>query len=311
MYSQISSNKRKSILLMFGFLLVYAVLAYAVSLFFGPAGVYIIGGIAIVMVLVTLFMGDDMAVLVAGGRQIKTKSECPELWRMIENLSITAGIPMPRVYISPDTSPNAFAAGRTLNQAIVCVNQGLLDRLDEQELEGVIAHEISHIRNFDVRLMTYAAVLAGSIALISQILIHGMWFGGSSRDNNGGGVIVLVVAILAAILAPIAATIIQLAISRKREYVADASAAELTRYPQGLASALENISTNMTPTQHKSDAIAHMMIAAPFSAKGKPSKLFATHPPAEDRIARLMDMASNTTHNRRAPVGWTATAPAA
>ena len=159
---------------------------------------------------------------------------------MVENLAITAGLPMPRVYIVPDDSPNAFAAGRTPKQAIVAVTTGLLERLDEEELEGVLAHEMSHIRNYDVRLMTWAAVLAGSIALLAQIFTRALWFGGGDRDRGGGAanIIVLVVVLVSLILAPIAAILIQFAISRRREYVADASAAELTRYPQGLASAL-------------------------------------------------------------------------
>jgi heat shock protein HtpX len=246
MYQQITSNKRKSIALMAGFLLLYAVIASALYYAFGPLGVYIVAGVAVFMVMTSLFMGDDMAVMVGGGRQIKKKEEAPELWRMVENLAITAGLEMPRLYVSPDPSPNAFAAGRSHKQALVCVNQGLLEVLDDQEIQGVLAHEMAHIRNLDVRLMTYAAVLAGSIAMISQLVMHLMWFGGNNRENNNP--LALVAVILTAILAPLAATIIQLAISRKREFVADASGAELTRYPQGLASALAQISGNMKPT---------------------------------------------------------------
>ena len=163
---------------------------------------------------------------------------------MVENLAITAGLPMPRVYIVPDESPNAFAAGRTPKQAIVAVTTGLLERLDEEELEGVLAHEMSHIRNYDVRLMTWAAVLAGSIALLAWIFTRALWFGGGDRDRGGGAATSSSwwSCSLSLILAPIAAFLIQVAISRRREYVADASAAELTRYPQGLASALRVIS---------------------------------------------------------------------
>src|SRR5215218_5249169 len=185
MYEQISSNKRKSILLMGGFLLLYAAIALALNLWIGEAGVFIVAGIAIFMVITSLFWGDDMAVRVSGGRQIHKKEEAPELWRMTENLAIVAGLPMPRLFVSPDPSPNAFAAGRSHKQALVCVNQGLLDVLDDQELEGVIAHEMAHIKNFDVRLMTYAAVLAGSIAMIAQLVTHMMWFGGGGRDREG------------------------------------------------------------------------------------------------------------------------------
>ncbi len=217
---------------------------------------------------------------------------------MVENLAITAGLPMPRVYVVPDDSPNAFAAGRTPKQAIVAVTTGLLERLDEEELEGVLAHELSHIRNYDVRLMTWAAVLAGSIAMLAWIFTRALWFGGGDRDRGGGAnIIVLVVVLVSLILAPIAAVLIQVAISRRREYVADASAAELTRYPQGLASALRAISAETKPSRALGNpAVAHMMIVAPLGARGTTSKLFATHPPPEDRIARLEQMAGGVEH---------------
>lgn len=306
MYKQISSNKRKSLLLMFGFLLIYGVLAWALSLWFGPIAVYIVGGVAIVMVLASLFMGDDMAVKVAGGRQIKDKAEAPELWRLVENLSITAGLPMPRLFISPDPSPNAFAAGRSPQQALICVNKGLLTTLDDMELQGVLAHEMAHIKNLDVRLMTYAAVLAGSIAMISHIVLNGFWFFG---DDDNPSPLALIGVIATAILAPIAATIIQLAISRKREFVADASGAELTRYPAGLASALASIEGGMRPAVRDEKAIAHMMIAPQLGMNGRPSKLFATHPPTEERIAKLLDMSGGVAHNHSHPVADNFTLP--
>lgn len=310
MYNQITSNKRKSWVLMSAFLAIYALIAYGLSLVWGPPAAAIVAVIAFAMVLLSLFGGDDMAVLAAGGKQIKKKSEAPELWRMVENLSITAGVPMPRLYISPDPSPNAFAAGRNPDQALICVNKGLLDVLDDQELYGVLAHEMSHIKNLDVKLMTYAAVLAGSIAMIAQIISYGLWFGGGNRDNNGGGWIGLIVILLTIILAPIAATIIQMSISRKREYVADASGAELTRYPQGLASALNQISGNMVPTERPEDAIAHMMIAPQMNARGgEKSSLFATHPATEDRVARLTAMAGGISHRHDRVVGSYFTLP--
>jgi heat shock protein HtpX len=308
MYKQISTNKRKSWLLMSGFLAIYALIAYALYIAVGPIGSIAVAILAFVMVLISLFGGDDMAVLAAGGKQIKSKSEAPELWRMVENLSITAGLTMPRLYISPDPSPNAFAAGRNQEQALICVNKGLLDVLDDQELYGVLAHEMAHIKNLDVKLMTYVAVLAGSIALIAQIISYGMFFGGGNRDS-GGGWIGIVVLLLTIILAPIAATIIQLSISRKREYVADASGAELTRYPQGLASALNQISGNMVPTDRPEEAIAHMMIAPTMNARGKESTLFATHPATEDRVGRLTEMAGGISHRHDRPVGSYFTLP--
>ncbi len=252
--------------------------------------------IAVFMIVINLYMGDDLVMTVAGANQIERKEEAPELWRTIENLAITAGLPMPRVYIVPDESPNAFAAGRSPKQAIVAVTTGLLERLDEEELEGVLAHELSHVRNYDVRLMTYAAVLAGSIALIAQIFLRAMWFSGGDRDRNANP-IVLVVVIAALVLAPVAAVLIQFAISRKREFVADASAAELTRYPQGLASALQVISSDSKPSaQLGNPAIAHMMIVAPLSVRGRSFKLFSTHPPAEERIAVLEKLAGGVQH---------------
>jgi heat shock protein HtpX len=299
MYKQITSNKRKSILLLVGFLLLYGGLGLLFSLWFGPAAFYIAIGIAMIMLIVNLYMGDDLVALVSGARQVMSKEEAPELWRRVENLAITAGLPMPRVFIVNDDAPNAFAAGRNPKQAIVCVSTGLLARLDEEELEGVLAHELSHVRNYDVRLMTWAAVLAGSIALLANILLRGLIFGGGRNNNNSGpNPLILVVVVIGAILAPIAAVLIQLAISRRREYVADASGAELTRYPQGLASALRTISANQKPSLHLSNpSIAHLMIAPQLGATGRASKFFATHPPTEDRIARLEEMAGGVEHH--------------
>ena len=168
-----------------GFLLLYGALGWLLSLWFGSAALFVAIGVAIVMLLVNLFAGDDLITTVAGARRVERKEDAPELWRMVENLAITAGLPMPRVYIVHDESPNAFAAGRSPKQAIVAVTTGLLERLDEEELEGVLAHEMSHIRNYDVRLMTWAAVLAGSIALLASVFTRAMWFGGGDRrDNN-------------------------------------------------------------------------------------------------------------------------------
>lgn len=298
MYRQISSNKRKSIALLFGFLLLYAALGWLLSLWFGEAALFVALGVAVVMLVVNLFMGDDLVTTVAGAHQVERKDQAPELWRMVENLSITAGLPMPRVYIVPDESPNAFAAGRSPKQAIVAVTTGLLERLDEEELEGVLAHEMSHIRNYDVRLMTWAAVLAGSIALLANVFMRAMWFGGGNRREGGGSnPIVLIGVIAGLILAPVAAILIQMAISRRREYVADASAAELTRYPQGLASALRAISTAAKPSPRLGNqAIAHLMIAPPLSARGRSMTVFATHPSTDDRIARLTEMAGGAEH---------------
>jgi heat shock protein HtpX len=297
LYKQIASNKRKSIALLFGFLALYVGLGWLLSLWFGSGALFVAIAIAIVMLVVNLFMGDDLVTTVAGARRVERKEEAPELWRMVENLSITAGLPMPRLYIVTDESPNAFAAGRSPKQAIVAVTTGLLERLDEEELEGVLAHEMSHIRNYDVRLMTWAAVLAGSIALLANVFLRFMWFGGDRREGGGSNPLVLIGVVAGLVLAPIAAVLIQLAISRRREYVADASGAELTRYPQGLASALQTISAAAKPSPRLGNqAIAHLMIAPPLSARGNTLKVFATHPSTEDRIARLNEMAGGVAH---------------
>jgi heat shock protein HtpX len=297
-YKQISANKRNSILLLIGFLLLYGALGFLFSLWLGQAALFLALFVALFMVIINLFMGDDLVALVSGARQVHRKEEAPELWRRVENLAITAGIPMPRVFIANDDAPNAFAAGRNPKQAIVFVTTGLLSRLDEEELEGVLAHELSHVRNYDVRLMTWAAVLAGSVALLANILLRVLWFGGGGGDRDRGGNPLLLIAVVAgAILAPVAAVVIQLAISRRREYVADAAGAELTRYPQGLASALRTIEANAKPSVHLSNpSIAHLMIAPQLGPTGRASKLFSTHPSTEDRVARLDEMAGGDVH---------------
>jgi heat shock protein HtpX len=295
MYKQIASNKRKSIALMVGFIFFYAALGLLASLWVGEVAIFIAVGIAVLMVIINLYMGDDLVIAVSGARQITDKSQAPELWRMVENLAITAGLPMPRLYVTVDDAPNAFAAGRNPKQAIVCCTTGLLERLDEEELEGVLAHEVSHIRNYDVRLMTWTAVLAGSIALLADIMLRMLWFGGG-RDR-GGNPLILVAVIVSAILAPIAAVLIQMAISRKREFVADAAGAELTRYPQGLASALQVIAADQQPSPKLSNnAISHLMISPAVKRRGKVSTLFSTHPATEQRVGRLMAMAGGVPH---------------
>ena len=300
---QIRRNRWKSWTLFAGFFVIYAAIGAAISFAiagFEPQGnliaFAIFAVVAIVVVTFTLFMGDDMAVAVAGGRQIHDRKHAPELWDAVETMSLAAGIQTPRIFVSEDPSPNAFAAGRSQGQALVCANRGLLERLDKEELEGVIAHEISHIRNLDVRLMTYAAVLAGSIALLSEFVLRGAIF---SDDDSGGGVVGLIVVVLAAVLAPIAALIIQLAVSRRREFLADASAADLTRYPQGLASALRQISSSQERSTHDRNAIAHLYIVPPRLFKEKSAGLFSTHPPVSERLARLDGLAGGEVHIHR------------
>jgi heat shock protein HtpX len=221
------------------------------------------------------------------------------LHRLVENLSITAGISKPRIYFINDSAPNAFATGRDPNHAVICVTSGLLDKLDKTELQGVIAHEMSHIGNYDIRLMTIVVVLVGVIALLSDWFLRWTWWGGGRKRNDSEGgqlqLIMFILAIVLAILAPIIATLIKLAISRNREYLADSTGALLTRYPDGLASALEKISKDSEPLEAANKATAHLYIASPFKEDENGSiswlqSMFETHPPIKDRIKRLRGM---------------------
>ena len=218
----------------------------------------------------------------------------PELYHIVENLCITAGLPVPRIYIIPENQLNAFATGRDKNHAVIAVTQGLLNRLNKTELEGVLAHELSHIGNKDMLLSTVVVILVGIIAMLSNMFMRVSFWGGRNRDNdNKAGALLMILGIVASILAPIAATLIQLAISRKREFLADASGALLTRYPEGLASALEKISSDPTPMRTANTATSHLYISNPFKGKQGQSwfvKLFMTHPPVEERIKILRDM---------------------
>jgi len=316
---QIRGNRRRSRWLFAGFLFVYAVLAFASSYLLGgwpltPSYSILIGFAAVSGVIIAFawWGGDDMAVLIGGGKQIESRDQCPPLWDAVETMSLAAGIPMPRVYISPDPSPNAFAAGATPEQAMVCVNQGLLEILDKEELEGVIAHEISHIRNLDVRTMTFAAVLAGGIVILAQGLSRILLFGGGNNNNNSNNplaVVGLVASLLAILLAPLMAMMIQMSISRQREFLADASAAELTRYPQGLASALQKISGSTVPPRYHEQAIAHLYISQPGGKKK--TSWFSTHPDPQERIQKLMELSAGQQHNTRANLAMDGQAPTA
>lgn len=250
--------------------------------------------ILVVAVVFSIFMNflsywySDKIVLKISGARPFDRRESEELWDIVENLSITAGLPMPKIYIIEDASPNAFATGRNKEHAVVAVTTGLLRILNKTELEGVIAHELAHIGNRDVLLQTIVVVLVGFIALLSDLFIRMQIFGGRNRDNKASGYLVLIGVVLM-ILSPIIATLIQLAISRKREFLADATGALLTRYPEGLASALEKISKNSVPLRRANNATAHLYIANPFGPEALRGmhKLFMTHPPVEDRIKAL------------------------
>ena len=264
--------------------------AYALG---NPAILYGAVILAIVMNVGSYWFSDKLVIKMTGA-VLATQNEYPVLWNVVENLSITAGLPMPKVYVVHDQAPNAFATGRDPEHAAVAATTGILALLSQTELEGVMAHELSHIGNRDMLVSTVAVVLAGFVAILADFFMRSMMFGGGDRDNKAG-VVFLILGIVGLILAPIAAQMIQLAISRKREYLADASGALLTRYPEGLASALEKIHAYAQPMQRANNATAHLFIADPFggdsrSLRQKVSGLFQTHPPASERIRILRDM---------------------
>lgn len=291
LYTHQSQNKQKSWLLMFLFVGIVVGVGWFLSWHFDMQFIlYIAIGIALIQAAVAYWSSDKIALKSAGAQQI-TKDDYPELWRTTENLAITAGLPMPRLYVIEDPAPNAFATGRNPEHAAIAVTTGLLNRLDKSELEGVLAHELSHVGNRDILVMSLTVVLIGFLALVSDIFLRLSIFGFGGRDGEGGGnVVSLVISIALMLLAPIAGLLIKAAISRKREYTADASGALLTRYPEGLASALEKISSyEGKGMERASDATAHLFISNPFGKRAKKGikKLFATHPPIEKRIEKL------------------------
>lgn len=238
---------------------------------------------------------SDQVVLSTSGAVGIEKVDSPELYRVVENLAIAGGLAMPKIYMIKDPSPNAFATGRDPNHASIAVTSGLLDRLSKSELEGVIAHELSHVRNFDIRLMAIAAVLVGFVAIVADLFMRGLIWGGirNEREDRRGQGLFIILGLLFAIIAPLVASLIQLAISRKREFLADASGALLTRYPEGLARALEKISSDRRALRSATSATAHLFIVNPFKGKGFQgwfTTLFSTHPSVEERIKILRSM---------------------
>ena len=238
------------------------------------------------------FWSDKIALAVNGAKQI-SENDDPELFHIVESLAMTDGLPMPRIYLINDPSPNAFATGRNPQHSALAVTMGLRQMMNKSELEGVLAHEMSHIKNYDILFMTLVSVFVGTITMLADWFVRwGMWGNGRRRDDrdNGGSLnaIIMIIGLVLIILSPIIATIIQLAISRKRELLADASGALLTRYPEGLASALQKIGSYNGPMQHASSATAHLYIANPFgNARSFLNKLFATHPPIEERVSEI------------------------
>lgn len=300
LYTEKSKNIRKTWLLMAAFFGVVVGIGFIFAQIYGnPEILYVAVIFSILMNVVSYWFSDKIVLSMHRARPVEFKSH-PELYRVLENLSIAAGLPMPKFYLIEDPAPNAFATGRDPKHAVVCVTSGLLERLDRTELEGVLAHELSHIGNRDMLVSTVAVVLVGFISVLADIFMRSMWFGGfrsrdrDSRDSNG---IVLLIGIVLSILAPIFASLIQLAISRRRELLADTSGALLTRYPEGLALALEKIARFGRPLQTASNATAHLFLENPFGADRNGSekisliaKLFMTHPPISERVRILRNL---------------------
>ncbi len=292
LYTHQSSNVAKTWALMISFFVLVMAVGWAASQYFGnPMLLYVAVLFSIVMNVTAYWFSDKIALSSAGAHEADP-AQFRELHRIVENLSITAGLPKPRVYIIQDAAPNAFAAGRDPKHSVIAVTTGLLERLDKSELEGVIAHELSHVGNRDILVMTVAVVLAGFLSVLADMFLRVSMFGGDNRDSKANP-IVLVLGVVGIILAPIAAQLIQFSISRKREFLADASGALLTRYPDALASALMKISSYSQPLERASSATAHLYISNPFGpgkATSFLTKLFSTHPPVEERIAALQGM---------------------
>ena len=285
MYKAIAANKRNTVFIMAVFVAIIGAIAWLFSVLYGnPMIAYITITVSIVYAIIQYFAASSLAIMSSGAEEIE-KSDNPRLWRTVENLAITTGMPMPKVYIIDDPAPNAFATGRDPKHAVVAATTGLLDIMDDSELEGVIAHELGHVQNYDIRVSMIAFGLASVIAAISNIALQMMFFGGRDRDSSSNP-FVFVLAIVSVLLAPIIATIIQLAVSRQREYLADATSGMTTRNPEELARALEKLEEYGRPMQKQNTAMAHLYISNPLKP-GLLSGLFSTHPPLEARIARL------------------------
>lgn len=290
LYTHKASNIRKTWLLISLFLILIIAIGWSVSLVFeNPVILYVAVGFSLVMNIIAYWFSDKIALLIARAKPVERR-ENPELYNIVENLSITAGLPMPRLYIINEPQINAFATGRNPKNSAVAVTAGALQKLNRTELEGVLAHELSHIGNRDILVSTIAVVLSGVIAMVSDIFLRMMFW---SNNDRRAGPIVLIMAIAAAILAPFAAMLLRLAVSRKREFLADASGVLLTRYPEGLASALEKIGNDHVLMRSASEATSHLYISNPFRGKERTSwfvKLFMTHPPIEERVVILRGM---------------------
>lgn len=287
MYQEIAANKRKTVFMMIVFILLVGGLGFLFGYYTGRPAItpYVLIGAA-VYALLSYLASSKMALAMNGAKQIEKKDN-PRLWRVVENLSISEGMPMPKVYVINDPAPNAFATGMKPTHAVVGVTTGLLEIMNDSELEGVMAHEMGHVKNYDIRVSMVAFALVAAISIIADILLRILWFSGD--DDDSVHPIFIALGILGALLAPIVATLIQLSISRRREYLADATGALSTRYPEGLASALEKIGKHGSTLKRQNASTAHLFFANPLKGKNL-AVLFSTHPPVEDRIHRLRDM---------------------
>jgi len=297
LFDQIASNKRRTWVLLVAFFALLALIGAAVgylwldSPFGGMAIAFIIGGIYAVSMI---FQSTEIVMSMNGAREV-SEQEAPELYHVVQDMAMVAQIPMPRVFIVEDASPNAFATGSKPENAAVAATTGLLALMNREELEGVMGHEVSHIRNYDIRISTIAVALTSAVTMLSSMAGRMMWFGGGGRrrndrdDDNGLGIVLMIVSLLALLLAPLAATLVQLAISRQREYLADASSVELTRNPKGMINALLKLDNSQPMEHHVDDASAALYINDP-KKKGGLQKLFYTHPPISDRVERLKNM---------------------
>jgi heat shock protein HtpX len=287
MYSAIAANKRNTVLIMAIFVAIIGALGWIVSNLYGqPSFFYLAFIVAGGFALIQYFAAAKLALAMNGAKEIQ-KRDNPRLYRTVENLSIATGMPMPRVYLIDDPSPNAFATGRDPKHAYVAASTGLLDIMSDTELEAVMAHELGHVKNYDIRVMMIVFGLVSAIGFIADMLLHMMWWGNSDDDNPNP--IFIVLGIVAALLAPIIALLVQLAVSRQREYLADSTGALTTRYPEGLASALEKIGQHGSTMRRQNTSTAHLFFANPLKGNAL-AKLFSTHPPIPDRIARLRAM---------------------
>jgi len=295
MYEQIASNKRKSFFLILFFLCLVFALAWLLGELtnLGPQGLILAIIIAVALTFGSYYSSDKIVLAISKARPV-TKKEYPHLYNVVEGLAIAAGLPKPRCYIIDDTAPNAFATGRNPKNSVVVVTTGLLQKLNRAELEGVIAHEMAHIKNYDILVMTLAVVMVGVVALLSDWILRTFLWGGrrrSSKDGGNIGMIIVVVGLVLAIFSPLIAQLIRMAVSRKREFLADANGAFLTRYPPGLASALKKLDADREPLEAANKATAHLYIVNPLKEiKGNVNKLFSTHPPIKERVAALEKM---------------------